>query len=269
MTRSRVLVRVEGGLGDCLLSNRFIPAIREKHPDSEIVFAFENDRGEYIQFDLIKKFYPKMSDRYCYLEDFKDDVDHYYDLHIDKMMWTTYDIDWLSRFYYFPKPEIKVDPKDQICLHVTHPCDNKNLGKDYINSLVEEVLKLGKPIVAICEQNQLNEFSDVSDKIRICCSTLEDACIEVLASKAFVTIDSGMKYIAYSSGVPTVEIANYFQSFGSVHPMIKARWLIFNERGCPLNTDPRILAKGLENILENKIATLFPFNKSNKNTFNL
>ena len=40
MTQSKVLVRAEGGLGDCLLSNRFIPAIREYHPDCHITFAF-------------------------------------------------------------------------------------------------------------------------------------------------------------------------------------------------------------------------------------
>ena len=43
MTQSKILVRGEGGLGDCLLANRFIPAIKEKHPNSEITFALDND----------------------------------------------------------------------------------------------------------------------------------------------------------------------------------------------------------------------------------
>ena len=69
MTQSKILVRGEGGLGDCLLANRFIPAIKEKHPNSEITFALDNDRGETFQLDVLSHFYPDMSDNYSFFSD--------------------------------------------------------------------------------------------------------------------------------------------------------------------------------------------------------
>ena len=83
MTQSKILVRGEGGLGDCLLANRFIPAIREKHPNSEITFALDNDRGETFQLDVLSHFYSDISDNYSFFSDHSpDDFDHFYDLHM-------------------------------------------------------------------------------------------------------------------------------------------------------------------------------------------
>lgn len=268
---SEILVRIEGGLGDCLLSNRFIPAIMDKHPNSYITVGFDNSRGEDYQLSVLKEFYPHLSDRYCLWKDvYKNDVDYFYDLHIDKMKWTTYDFDWLSRFYYFPKTVQKHDKKDYVCLHLTHNLwEPKNLKKDYITKLVNALHEVDQNLVAICTEQEKERYADVLDKVDIVCSSVIKACRTVLHAKAFVTIDSGFKYMAYSNGVPTIETADYYSQVGATHPMIKARWLPFQERGLPLYSDPQYFAVGLKNVLENRISSIFPYNSSNKKVFKL
>lgn len=271
MTQSKILVKAEGGLGDCLLSNRFIPAIREYHSNSHITFAFSNNRGESYQLDVLNEFYPSMSDKYCFWEEVKqEDYDFFYDLHIDKMKWTTYNFDWLSRFYYFPKPESKIEKKDYVCLHLTHNLwEPKNLKKEYITKLVNSLYDVDKKLVAICTEKEKERYSDVLDKVQFVCSSIKDACMTVLSAKAFVTIDSGFKYIAYANGVPTIETADYYTEIGKTHPMIKARWLQFQERGLPLYSDPQYFSLGLKNILENRICSIFPYNGSAQKIFKL
>ena len=138
MGQSKILVRGEGGLGDCLLSNRFIPAIREYHDNCHITFGFDNYRGESYQLNVLNRFYPNMSNIYCLWNEVdENDFDYFYDLHIDKMKWTTYDFDWLSRFYYFPKTEVSVEKNDYVCLHLTHNLwEPKNLKKEYITIFI-------------------------------------------------------------------------------------------------------------------------------------
>ena len=90
----------------------------------------------------------------------------------------------------------------------------------------------------------------------------------VMSAKAFLTIDSGFKYMAYANGVPTLETADHYSEVGGTHPMFKVRWLPFQERGIPLYSDPTYFTVGLKNILENKISSIFPYNTSIKETFN-
>ena len=271
MIQSKILVRAEGGLGDCLLSNRFIPAIREKHPNSHITFALDNNRKEDYQLKVLKEFYPTMSDTYCLWSEIQEkDFNYFYDLHIDKMLWTIYDFDWLSRFYYFPKPEIKIEKKDYVCLHLTHNLwEPKNLKKEYITELINSLYNIDKKLVAICTEKEKERYSDVLDKVQLVCSSIKDACMTVLSAKAFITIDSGFKYIAYANGVPTIETADYYTEIGKTHPMIKARWLQFQERGLPLYSDPEYFSLGLKNILENRISSIFPYTESTQKIFKL
>jgi len=269
--RSNILVRAEGGLGDCLLANRLIPAIREKHEKSCIHFAFDNDRGETYQLDVLRHFYPNISDQYYIFSHCdKSNYDYFYDLHIDKMEWTTYDFDWVSRFYYFPKTVQRYEKKDYVCLHLTHNLwEPKNLKKDYITKLVNALYEVDQNLVAICTEEEKERYSDVLDKVEVVCQSVIKACQTVLHAKAFVTIDSGFKYMAYSNGVPTIETADYYSQVGVTHPMIKARWLPFQERGLPLYSDPKYFAVGLKNILENRISSIFPYNTSTKEVFKL
>jgi ADP-heptose:LPS heptosyltransferase len=272
--KSKILVKLEGGLGDCLLSNRFLPAIIEKHPNSEIYCGFEKNKiysDESFQTDVLSFFYGEFYKEFIIFDEKTiDNYDYFYNLHIDKMDWTKYDFDWLSRFYYFPKPKVEIEKKDFVCVHLTHnKWAPKNLNKNYITNLVNELINVHPNIAAVCTETEKESFSLVKDKIEIVCSDIISACKTVAASKALITIDSGFKYIAYAYGVPTIETADYYLNPGTTHPMIKSRWLPFCERGLPLYCDERNFSISLKNILENKIASLFPLASNIRDAFKL
>lgn len=274
LENGNILVKFEGGLGDCLLANRFIPAIKEKHPGFRIHCALEKNavyKNEAFQTEVLSHFYKDFYDSFILFDQsLIDKYNYFYNLHIDKMDWSSYDFDWLSRFYYFPKPKIKIQKKETVCLHLTHnKWEPKNLKKTYITALVNELLNTFPNIVAICTESEKERYDDVKDKIKIHCSNVISACEVVASSRVFVTIDSGFKYIAYAYGVPTIETADYYLQAGSTHSMIKARWLPFEERGLPLYSDPKFFTIALKNILENKIASIFPLAKDVKATFKL
>ena len=52
-----ISVRLEGGLGDCLLGNRFVAAIREKYKNSNIT-AYIDSEGKTFQKDCLDILYP-------------------------------------------------------------------------------------------------------------------------------------------------------------------------------------------------------------------
>ena len=52
----RISVRMEGGLGDHLLANRFVPAILDNHPNAEINL-FSDTGGNSLQSDTLLNLY--------------------------------------------------------------------------------------------------------------------------------------------------------------------------------------------------------------------
>ena len=52
-----ISVRLEGGLGDCLLGNRFANAIKEKYPNSQIT-AYVDSEGKTFQKECLSILYP-------------------------------------------------------------------------------------------------------------------------------------------------------------------------------------------------------------------
>lgn len=283
-SKINIAVRLEGGLGDCLLSTRFIPAIREHYKlfECDIACYYENNRNESYQLNVIPKLYPSFYQKYFLLDHPIDGVhlpvvsssnlknfDYFYNLKIDDMEWTTYNFDWLSRFYYFPKPETNWSKKDYICIHLTHDrWAPKNLQSSYITKIVYELLKIYPNIKAITTPNESDSYKEVYSLIDVNQGSIIDMCKIVGESKAFLTIDSGFKYIAYACGIPTLEIADHFTSPGTIHPMIHARWLPFPSRGLPLYSEPNLIGLCMQNILNNPIATLYPYQNSNSSTFN-
>ena len=143
------------------------------------------------------------------------------------------------------------------------------MPKYYIEKLIEAIKKVNPYVRAICTESEIDSFSNCLSEDEIVCEDIVTACETVAVAKAFITIDSGFKHIAYAYGVPTIETADYYTEVGQVHPMIKARWLPFNERGVPLLYNVNFFAVALSNILNNKISTLHPFNNLNSNIFNL
>ena len=127
---------MEGGLGDHFAANRFIPAIKEKHPDSTIDL-FSDTEGNAAQSEILNKMWPSYfnethiikekkyknfrikstnfpeEDHRGNIKNVPDDqhkmmtegYDKFYDLHIDSLEWLNHDYDWFKYFHTFPRPE--------------------------------------------------------------------------------------------------------------------------------------------------------------------
>ena len=52
----KISVRMEGGLGDHLLANRFVPSILDKYPNSKI-HLFSDTNGNSLQSDILLNLY--------------------------------------------------------------------------------------------------------------------------------------------------------------------------------------------------------------------
>ena len=52
-----IAVRLEGGLGDCLLGNRFVSAIKEKYTDANVT-AYIDSEGKTFQKECLDTLYP-------------------------------------------------------------------------------------------------------------------------------------------------------------------------------------------------------------------
>ena len=132
----KISVRFEGGLGDHLLGNRLIPAIIEKHPESEI-HLFSDTNESSFQSEVLNNLYnfytsttllKRKNPNYSILSQFGKEnfpahldnineeqkkymlsFDKFYNLHIDWLGWLDYDFRWQSYFNSFPLPHNKVE----------------------------------------------------------------------------------------------------------------------------------------------------------------
>ena len=134
----KISVRMEGGLGDHLLANRFIPAIKEQWPGCKIDL-WSDTEGSTSQSDTLKQMWPSYFNDVFVIEkkkhkkfrikssnfpeeDYRGSLkmcldvdlklmegvyDKFYDLHIDSLEWMNYDFDWFKHFQVFPTPEKK------------------------------------------------------------------------------------------------------------------------------------------------------------------
>lgn len=138
MRKIKVHVLVAGGLGDAILSSRFIPAIRERHgKDCEIVGYFNTD-GATFQKEGVEAIYPTFFDKIvilaasdkksptytmtnhvfgitenfsAHINNLNDEIrseflscDKWYDLHIDFLQWIE-DPEFRARLSFMPKAE--------------------------------------------------------------------------------------------------------------------------------------------------------------------
>lgn len=178
---------MEGGLGDHLLANRFIPAIREQWPGCKIDL-WSDTEGNTFQSDTLKLMWPSYFNDIFVIqkkkhkkfrikssnfpeEDYRGSIknvpnedlklmqgayDKFYDLHIDSLDWMNYDFDWFKHFQIFPTPETKgekfrsssVLPEKFILAHL-YARDNSdsNMEDWYISKLLKNITQEFEVIV--------------------------------------------------------------------------------------------------------------------------
>jgi hypothetical protein len=298
-------VRMEGGLGDHLLANRFIPAILDKYPQGKIkIFSDTEGNNKSLQMllDMFKSFYERdgevinerqnksfeISTRFgkenypAHIRNQKSktlekmmDCDKFYDLHIDGLNWINHDYDWLRYFYHFPKPhriftnQIINDDKYILAHLYSRPNSPYNLNRSYVVKLVDSLSNISK-IVIICESKYIEFYRELFTKKNVIFNVTDDIKnIFNLASNCtgFLGIDSGIRYIPYHYGKPTFVFSSYCSENNNVVYSHLIRWLIYRQYVLPINTNIESVINIFSNILSNNAYKLFPEIPSNINNY--
>lgn len=287
-----IAVRLEGGLGDCLLGNRFVPAIKEKYKES-VITAYIDSEGKTFQKEAITTLYPSMykniniipkkkyksfwvdcqfgtDNYYGALENVPDDIqeefksyDKFYDLHIDSLKWIDMDFDWLRYYRFFPKPELKIENTkgDYIVFHlISSTSVGHRLENWYMQRLIEETSKNHKIyLISTLDANHFYENVKNLPNVHIFNGSIKEVCELISNAKLMLSTDSGFRYISYGYGIPTLTYSNHSsQPFSSI-PSHQIRWLMFPETCFPLNYDYKNISKIIDNIILNKGYILVPY----------
>jgi len=287
-------VRMEGGLGDHLLANRFVYSIKDKYPSAKIkVFSDTENNNKMLEVILSK--FPDMyarggeviisrkSKEYtitsqfgienypCAIENQLDetvqkmlDCDKFYDLHIDGLRWMKYDFDWLRYFYFFPKPTNITKPKYEQGFILTHlyarPDSVYNLDHQYVIELLNKISQDNRVVVLTTEDHKeyYNSVFKNPNLIIDSSSTVVDIFNIASECSCFLGIDSGIRYIPYHFGKPVFVFSKYSHQYGNVIPSHLIRWLLFQKNVLPVNTNIDAIVQLLNNLKQHPAYSLFP-----------
>ena len=289
----RIAIRAEGGLGDVLLFNRFIPAIKEKYPSSEI-FLYIDSEGKTFQKEVIEYLYPSFykeikiilkkkyksffidsqfgtENQIGFIENVPDSImaeiqshDIWYDGHVDSLNWIDYNFDWYKYFKTFPTPQI--NPLnlygEYIVCHLVSSTSKEHLMSEwYITNLINKLKEINKKIIIIStpETNKYYSAFINDPNILIVNSSIQEICDIIYHAKIFIGTDSGFRYVAYGCSVPVITFSKQAYEAHQVLPSHYIRWLMFPELTFPLSFDFNYISKLANKILENKGYSLLPY----------
>lgn len=288
-----ISVRMEGGLGDHILSNRFIPAILDKHPGADI-HLFSDTNGKTLQSDVLMSLYNHFKSRtliYRKSEKYKiktqfgeenfpshlnnirnsdralmNDCDKFYNLHIDWMEWLDFDFDWQRYFYHFPQPHIEIHPikfnKPHIVLHVASDnlANNHRMKKGYLQKLLHDIPPAYDVIVLSTPSTDKFVQSIFKDEKRaiIFNKSIQDVIRLVKGCSGLIAIDSGVKYFGYVFNKPTITWAKESNRAHSCLPAFQMRWLTFPSLIMPLEHDSEYIVNCILNLINSNNLFLAP-----------
>ena len=289
-----ISVRFEGGLGDVLLANRLIPAIKEKYPDSKIT-AYLDVEGNELQGYVLKDFWPSFYEKIITIPnkqnesfwiksrfrtenlishidnvpiDIRNEMmfgyDKFFDLHIDGLKWLHYDWPWKRYFYCFPpisqdfKRKLNLE-EYYICLHLLgNGKDYRSLEMSYIFELVRQIKKFLLHPVILTEEKNRSFYNPVSDSATIVCDDIIEASCVIRDANFYLSIDSGLKFLAYSHNVPSLNFSPYCERPHIMHPSQKIRWHPFGELNLPMNYDIKYVIGLIDRMLKHSGYTIYP-----------
>lgn len=289
-----ICVRLEGGLGDHLLGNRFVPAILDKYPSAKIT-AYSDTEGNTFQKEGVLCAYGHLYEDFKVIQNKKhkdfwvncqfgednyygalenvpgnvvnemNSFDKFYDLHIDSLKWMQHDYDWLRYFYFFPRPSISEQYKESlfdeyIVLHLASETSvGHRLEQWYINRLVKE-LEDSLPCVIISTPKTNHFFEDcLSENVKLVNTSVSKAFDIITKAKLMISTDSGFRYLAYGAGVPTLTFSSSSDAPHQVMPSHQIRWLPSPPHTFPLNFDAVYVSQIAKRILGDKGYALLPY----------
>lgn len=287
-----IAIRLEGGLGDCLLGNRFVPAIKEKYKEADIT-AYIDSEGKSFQKEGLDILYPSMykdikiipskkyksfwvdcqfgtDNYYGALENVPDNIqdefksyDRFYDLHIDSLKWIDMDFDWLRYYRFFPKPELNIENTkgDYVVFHLISSTSAGHRLEDwYIERLIKETAKNHKVyLISTLDTNHFYDSVKGLENVNIFNGSIKEACELISNAKFMLSTDSGFRYIAYGYGIPTLTYSKHSPQPHNSIPSHQIRWLMFPETCFPLNYDCIKIVDIINKTLVNKGYILLPY----------
>lgn len=290
-----ILVRFEGGLGDCFLANRFLFAIKDKYPLSKLTIAFDTD-GNLLQEQTMKSLWPstytntytidkKFNKQFmvtnaqgqtvnypCHPDNmpinFRENIktcDKYYNLHIASLNFIRYDFGWLNWYNHFPRPEVVEDcgvqlPSRFILVHFyPRPDASTQLDRDYALKLIVELKKI-MPVVAIAQEEHKQWYEGVPDLIL---TNLTISQIFNVASRSSLcyAADSSIRFIPLHFGIPTFVFSRWCakpHDIRSINHAHTFRWLLYRHNILPIDYDITKAVKLASNLLQNQAYAIFP-----------
>jgi hypothetical protein len=290
-----IAVRLEGGLGDHLLGNRFIHAIKDKYPSSNL-HVFSDTENNPNSINVLKALFPNIynnttvvgyrkdknykinsmfgEESYpAHIDNLPDDTlqaikncDIFYDLHIDGLKWLNYDFDWLRYYHFFPRPQIELKQKyneKYIMAHLyARPDSPYNLDQRYVIDLLTKLSEIkNQKIVIVTMEQHKDYYQDLFNNPNIIIDTSDNVfeIFQIAAGcSAFIGIDSGVRYIPYHFSKPTFVFSKYCSQYGLVAPSHLIRWLIFEKNVFPIGFDINLVTDVLSNCIKNPASQIFP-----------
>jgi len=298
MSQPTVSIRLEGGIGDHLLANRFVGAIKEKHPDAQLNF-YSDTENNYKQINLLKYAWPsiyteknckviehrkskdfKVKSQFgeetynCHLNNLPDkyirlfaDSHYFYNLCIDNLDWIHYGFDWKRYFYFFPLPEINsyshISGHSYILTHLyPRPNSDHNVEQWYAIALIKKLLESGKQVVSVCQTEYMDFYKEITE-LKDANFTLTDCSLNEFFDlsqrcSAFIGVDSGLRYFPLHYGKPTYVFSKYCKEPFSAWPSHVLRWLIFEKYVLPIHFDINAVSNIIINSTLHPASSIFP-----------
>lgn len=293
----KISVRLEGGTGDCLLATRFIPAIKELYPDSEIT-AYLDTEGNPVQKRVIDYLYPSIYKNTITIPNKKykefwiesqyglesqkgfeenvpdylkkqmvDEFDDHFNFHLDSLDFLEWeDINWQKYFYTFPKPEVS-EPNHIGPYIISHLVSSTSLEHRmesfYVSRLVMDIDKLCKEFNwqhIIISQPEFNKFYEEAQKTTTNSHILNGNIIDVCDM-----VVNAKLMISVDSGfrpiayplMPVISFSKQCSAPNQMQPSHILRWNPIKPY-FPLNWNSSDIIKTARKLLENKVYSIFP-----------
>lgn len=284
-----ISIRLEGGLGDHLLANRFVHAINEKYKKDNLKIYSDTD-GNQFQLNFLKKYWPSLyknavvaperkNKTFSIKSQFGEEIynaalenqdeivykgyDKFIDLCLDRLEWLNADFDWARYFYFFPSPEIQPNGEKEnsfiLANLFSRPSSPYSLDKKYLINLIEEVRKIEKIIIVTTEENKHYYDGINFENVEIRVADLDEVFYLSSQCKAFLGIDSGIRCMPYYFGKPTFYFSTFCKQYGDVLPAYLLRWVIFDKNVFPMHYNINYITHLLNVAIQKRAGFIFPY----------
>jgi len=294
----KIITLMEGGIGDFLCANRFVPSILSKNKGAELTLFANTDHNP-KSAELLLKLWPssykggyklvtRKSPEFKVTSQFgtesipalfnnliEDDqkliksADKWYNLHIDGLEWLYADFNYLHNYYQFPEPELSLAnyltpfaEGNYVMAHLAARKGGAHELEDWHlkRFLTDFIRKTEHNLVVVTTEECRSLYDEVKDNPRvfICNPDLIDTFKIAKQCKMFIGVDSGIRYIPLHFGKPSFVFTKYSQSIGQASHSHLIRWLIFGKYCLPLNYNTGEVMQLINNIYKHPAYGLFP-----------